>query len=124
MNSAPFIVNDGTDGSGKGTQTKLLVERLRTEGYRVEQLSFPRYGKPEAFFIEQYLNGHYGSLSEVGPYRTSVLFAVERFHVAQDIRKMREEGTIVVSDRYVSANKGMQMGKIDDPEERKKCLDC
>lgn len=123
MTLTPFIVIDGTDGSGKGTQTKLLVERLRAEGRAVEQLSFPRYGKPEAFFIEQYLTGHYGDLSEVGPYRASVLFAVERFHVAQDIRKMREAGTIVVSDRYVSANKGMQMGKITDPGERKTFLD-
>lgn len=122
MTLAPFIVIDGPDGSGKGTQTKLLAEALRAEGHAVEHLSFPRYGKPEAFFIEQYLNGNYGTAEEVGPYKASVFFAVERFHVAKEIQRLREAGTIIVSDRYVSANKGHQMAKISDPVERKKFL--
>lgn len=123
MTLAPFIVIDGPDGSGKGTQTKLLVERLRREGRVVEHLSFPRYGKPEAFFIEQYLHGQYGTAEEVGPYRASILFAVERFHVANEIRRLLETGTIIVSDRYVSANKGHQMAKLTNPDARKKFLD-
>lgn len=123
MPNAPFIVIDGPDGSGKGTQTKLLVERLLREGRAVEHLSFPRYGKPEAYFIEQYLHGNYGTAEDVGPYKASVLFAVERFHVANDIRTLRNAGTIVVSDRYVSANKGHQMAKIADAGDRKKFLD-
>jgi dTMP kinase len=118
-----FIVIDGPDGSGKGTQTKKLAERLRAEGKNIEHLSFPRYGKPEAFFIEQFLTGAYGSHADVGPYAASVLFAVERFHMANEIRKMLAEGKIIISDRYVSANKGHHMAKLMDPAERKKFLD-
>lgn len=118
-----FIVIDGPDGSGKGTQTTLLAERLRREGRNVEHLSFPRYGKPEAFFIEQFLNGAYGSSADVGPYAASVLFAVERFHTANPIRRMLDEGRIIISDRYVSASKGHHMAKLTDPSERKKFLD-
>lgn len=121
MTRGTFIVIDGPDGSGKGTQTKLLAERLRREGRTVEHLSFPRYGKPEAFFIETYLNGGYGT--GVDAYQASVLFAVERFHVAKDVRRMLDDGVMIVSDRYVSANKGHQMAKISDPAERKKFLD-
>lgn len=122
MPKGSFIVIDGPDGSGKGTQTKLLAERLRRDGRTVEHLSFPRYGKPEAFFIEEYLNGAYGTALEVGPYRASVLFAVERFHMSAEMRALLENGTDIVSDRYVSANKGHQMAKIADPDERRKFL--
>jgi dTMP kinase len=114
---APFIVIDGTDGSGKGTQTTLLVERLNREGKKAERISFPSYGQPSAFFVEQYLTGAYGT--GLGPRTASVFYALDRFHQAPRIRALLESGTIVVSDRYVSANKGHQTGKLTDPAERK-----
>lgn len=123
MKNGSFIVIDGPDGSGKATQTKKLVERLKTEGWPVEHLSFPHYGQPEAFFIEQYLTGKYGTAADVGAKRASILFAVERYHWSSKIREMLSQGTIVVSDRYVSANKGHQMAKIADAKERKQFLD-
>ncbi len=122
-NGMPFIVIDGTDGSGKGTQTKLLVERLQREGRTVEQLSFPRYGNPSAHFVEQYLNGRYGTGMDVGPHRSSLFYALDRFDAAAGIRAALAAGTVVISDRYVSANKGHQMGKITDPAERQAFLD-
>lgn len=36
MRKGKLIVIDGTDGTGKGTQTKLLVENLKKLGYKVE----------------------------------------------------------------------------------------
>jgi len=114
---APFIVIDGTDGSGKGTQTTLLVERLVREGKHAVRISFPSYGEPSAFFVERYLNGTYGKT--LNPRAASVLYAVDRFHRAQEIRALQDAGTIVISDRYVSANKGHQAGKISDPTERR-----
>jgi dTMP kinase len=114
-----FIVIDGPDGSGKGTQAARLVERLTREGMHVEQLSFPTYGKPEAFFEEEYLRGAYGTAAQVGPKCASLFYALDRFHHAQRIRELLADGVIVVSDRYVSANKGHQTAKITDPAERK-----
>ncbi|MEN9558692.1 MAG: hypothetical protein RL141_1061 [Candidatus Parcubacteria bacterium] len=117
---APFIVIDGTDGSGKATQTKLLVERLRREGRKAEQISFPSYGQPSAFFVEQFqAHQAYGAPADMPARTASVLYAVDRFHHAKEIRTMREQGTIVISDRYVSANKGHQTSKIADPAERR-----
>lgn len=52
-----FIVLDGTDGSGKATQTKLLAKKLRREGYKVEKIDFPQYGRKSAALVEEYLNG-------------------------------------------------------------------
>ncbi len=39
-----FIVIDGTDGSGKATQTTLLVDELKLGGYPVEMVDFPHIG--------------------------------------------------------------------------------
>lgn len=114
-----FLVLDGPDGSGKGTQTKLLVDRLKREGHKAEQISFPSYGKPEAFFVEQYLNGVYGSAADVSAKKASLFYALDRFHASRHIRDLLAQGTILVSDRYVSANKGHQTGKLTDPAERR-----
>ena len=115
-----FIVIDGTDGSGKGTQTRLLVEKLEYAGYNVELADFPQYGKKSAGMVEKYLNGAYGNAHEVGPYRASVFFAVD---ASFQIKKWLNEGKIVISNRYVTANMGHQGGKIKNSEERKKYLD-
>ena len=40
-----LIVIDGLDGSGKATQTKLLIKRLKKEGRKVEMADFPQYYK-------------------------------------------------------------------------------
>ncbi|MFH1089765.1 MAG: thymidylate kinase [Candidatus Uhrbacteria bacterium] len=119
MNSAFFVI-DGTDGSGKATQTKMLIERLNSEGLAVETFSFPQYGQKSAGPTEEYLAGKYGSASEVNPYRGSVFYAVDRYDASFKIRKALAEGKVVVSDRYVGSNLGHQGGKISDPEERLK----
>lgn len=111
---------DGIDGSGKGLQTDLLKKRLSDEGRTVESISFPRYGHKSAAPIEEYLNGAYGTAEEVGPYRGSILYAVDRYAAAADIKTWLNEGKIVIANRYVSSNMGHQGGKIKDPDERKK----
>lgn len=118
-----LIVIEGSDASGKATQTKLLVERLRAGGKPVETISFPRYGQISAALLEGYLKcGRYGPVDSVNPFAASLLFAVDRFDAAAQIRKWMEEGKIVVSDRYVESNAGHQGGKIPDPEKRKAFL--
>ncbi|MEO5928110.1 MAG: thymidylate kinase [Patescibacteria group bacterium] len=121
--SGRFIVIDGTDGSGKGTQTTRLHERLVAEGHDVVVVDFPRYGKPSAFFVERYLRGEYGELKTIDAYRASTFYALDRYDASFEIRAALERGATVISNRYVSANKGHQMGKIKEPAERKRFLD-
>ncbi len=112
-----LIVLDGNDGSGKATQTKLLVEELVASGYKVETASFPQYGSKSAGLVEEYLNGKYG---QVTPQAASIFYAVDRFDASFKIRQWLSEGKIVVSNRYVTANAGHQGGKIGDEIERLK----
>jgi dTMP kinase len=118
-----FIVLEGIDGSGKATQTKLLVERLRREGYKVETLDFPQYGTKSAGPLENYLNGKYGSAEEVSPYVASIFYACDRYDASSKIRNWLKEGKIVIADRYIASNIGHQGGKIKDLEERKRYID-
>ena len=117
-----LIVLEGTDGSGKGTQVKLLMERLLKEGHRAATTSFPQYGKKSSGPIEEYLNGKYGKPDEVNPYAASLFYAVDRFDLSKEIQKQLDEGHIVILDRYVDSNAGHQGGKIKDPPEREKFI--
>ena len=48
-----FLVIEGTDGSGKGTQFKLLKDKLESEGYDVETFDFPQYDKESSYFVRE-----------------------------------------------------------------------
>lgn len=113
-----FIVIDGTDGSGKGTQTDLLVTALKASGVPVIVTDFPQYGKPSAYFVEKYLRGEYGAADAVGAKRASLFYALDRFDVADQMRQWLQEGNCIVSNRYVSASMGHQAGKIKDVQAR------
>lgn len=118
MRKGKFFVIDGTDGSGKKTQTELLVARLRDEGHKVETVHFPQYGEKSAGPVEAYLAGEYGAADTVGPRQGSILYAVDRYAASFRIRKLLEAGVHVIADRYVTSNMGHQGGKIEDPDER------
>ena len=120
MDKGKLIVIDGTDGSGKGTQTNLIVERLKNSGHQVEMADFPQYGKKSAGLVEEYLNGKYGSAEEVGPYRPSIFYAADRYDASFQLREWLNQGKIIISNRYVTASMAHQGGKIKNPEERNK----
>lgn len=115
-----FIVIDGPDGTGKTIQLELLRKKLSEQGFNFSVLDFPRYGQKSAGLVEEYLNGRYGAAEEVGPYRASIFYAVDRYAASFGLKKDLSEGKIVISNRYVSANMGHQGGKIKDKKERDK----
>ncbi|MDA2936116.1 hypothetical protein MYX06_02780 [Patescibacteria group bacterium AH-259-L05] len=113
-----FIVLEGTDGSGKTEQFKRLIKRLRSKGHNVKTVDFPQYGLPSAHFVEQYLQGKYGSWKQVGPYKASVFYALDRFATASQIKKWISQEYIVLSNRYVASNLGHQGVKIKTKKAR------
>ncbi len=107
-----FVVIEGTDGSGKGTQVALLAERLKKEKRKFEITDFPQYGKPSAYFVEKYLRGEFGTAEEVGPYQGSYFYALDRFDKSKEMKKWLEKGTHIISNRYTTSNMGHQGSKI------------
>lgn len=118
-----FIVIDGTDGSGKKTQTAKLMQRLIEDGHEVEKIDFPQYGKKSAGLVENYLNGVYGQANDVSPYQWSIFYAVDRYDASFQIKQRLAEWKIVISDRYVSANMWHQAAKIASDADKDIFLD-
>ncbi len=142
IRAGKLIVIEGIDGSGKTVQTRLLVERLSKQGYQVEMTDFPQYGK--SFFadmIERYLKGEFGwpqelrdhlkkhplpgegiasKPEEVNPYLSSLLYAGDRWEIKGQMNKWLDEGSIIISNRYVCSNMAHQGAKISNTNERNK----
>jgi len=119
-----LIVFEGIDGSGKKTQSKLLVKRLEKAGCKTAVFDFPQYYNN--FFGKiagRFQNGEFGDAPAVNPYLASVLYAADRWESKKKLEKWLSKGRIVVLDRYASSNQIHQGGKIHDIEERKKFLD-
>lgn len=114
-----FIVIEGTDGSGKGTQFALLRDRLTEAGYDVAAFDFPQYDQPSSYFVREYLNGKYGTADEVGPYTGSLFYALDRFEAAGKIRQALAEGKVVLANRFVGSNMAHQGTKFQNAEERR-----
>jgi len=112
-----LIVLEGIDGSGKSTQTSLLLKRLKKEGYKTIALDFPQYREKSAGLLEEYLAGKYGLAGDVNPYAASIFYAVDRYDVSFKIADWLKKGIIVVADRYVASNIGHQGGKIRSEKE-------
>lgn len=111
-----FIVIDWLDGSGKGTQTKLIVAELEKRWKKVLLLDYPRYGEASAYFIERYLNWAYWK--NLSPKLASIFYALDRFEDSFNFKDTINEYDYIISNRYVSANMMHHGGKIKNPEER------
>ena len=114
-----LIAIDGLDGSGKGTQSDILVERLRQEGKRVRVISFPDYENDSSIFVKMYLEGKLGKKpSDTNAYAASMFFAADRYvSYRTDWQKdIEDENTIVVANRYTTANAVHQLSKLPEEE--------
>ncbi|MBI5135672.1 deoxynucleoside kinase [Candidatus Uhrbacteria bacterium] len=113
-----FIVIEGTDGSGKTTQLKLLARRMRKEHFPTRTIAFPRHGHSAAWAVDQYLHGRYGDPGKLKAEVSSILYAVDRFDASAQIRKWIERGEAVISSRYVTSSLVYSAAKLP-PAKRK-----
>jgi len=116
--SGKLIVIEGTDGSGKATQAKKLLDHFEQIGQNTAYFDFPQYEKRSSTMAADYLNGKYGKADEVDPKVASMFYAIDRYDASFEIRKDLKDGKIVVCNRYASANMGHQGGKIEDKAKR------
>ena len=114
-----LIVIEGTDGSGKSTQFRLLTERVAAEGRPFEKLVFPQYKEESSALIRMYLGGEFGSKpSDVNAYAATAFFAVDRYASYKKVwGQWYENGGLILSDRYTTSNAVHQASK--EPEENR-----
>ena len=108
-----LIVIEGTDGSGKSTQFRLLTQYLENQGLEFKRLVFPQYSEPSSALIRMYLGGEFGSKpSDVSPYAASAFYAVDRYASYKKVwGQWYEDGGLIVSDRYTTSNAVHQASK-------------
>lgn len=113
-----LIVMEGLDGSGKGTQTALLYEKLKAKTQAIRRISFPNYDSPSSALVKMYLGGEFGSSPEdVNAYAASAFYAVDRYASYQmDWRADYEKGVLFLADRYATSNIVYQLVKL--PQEQ------
>lgn len=121
-----IIVVEGTDCSGKETQSKLLEERLNSEGKKCIRFDFPNYESPTGKII----GGAYLGRPEIGPsffkegavnvdpHVVCLYYAADRKYAMPEIEKYLNDNYYVILDRYTTSNLAHQGSKIHDKDER------
>jgi len=101
-----FVVFEGVEGAGKGTQIRLAREFLESEGVDVLVTREPG-GTEVGERLREILLGH--ETGHVEPRTEALLFAASRAqHVATVIRPALAEGKVVVCDRYIDSSLAYQ----------------
>ncbi len=126
-----LIVIEGTDCSGKETQTKMLMDKLIAEGYNVTNFSFPMYDTPTGKIVGgPYLGKEYicegwfpETAPNVDPKVSSLYYAADRKYNCPKIKEELAKGNNVILDRYTFSNMAHQGGKIFDEVERNNMYD-
>ena len=120
-----LIVIEGTDSSGKETQTRKLYERLEKEITNVRKLSFPNYKSPACEPVKMYLAGAFGDNAlDINPYPVSTMFAIDRYaSYKMEWEKFYQDGGIIVTDRYTTSNMVHQASKIESIDKKNEYLD-
>jgi dTMP kinase len=110
-----LIVIEGMDGSGKNTQSTKLYNKLKEEGYKVIQVSFPNYDNESSILVKKYLNGDYKN--QYG--RDNLTFVkqicsfymvdrissfIEEKYEGKSLIQLLKEGTHIICDRYTTSN--------------------
>ena len=99
--SEPLIIAiEGVDQAGKGTQSKMLVERLRGDGIDAELFSFPDYDTP----VGRRIRGYLDRSGEIDLERLHTLLAENRREKLPAIRRALDEQRTLVMDRYYESN--------------------
>lgn len=122
-----IIVIEGTDCSGKETQSKLLKSYLEQNGIKVATFSYPQYNTPSGKIIGGPLLGKpsicpswFNNYVEVDSKVASLYFAADRRASLPVLKELINNNEIVIIDRYIYSNMGHQGSKIEDKEERLK----
>lgn len=111
-----LIAIEGSDGSGKTVQSKLLFDRLKKKKNKAFLIEFPQYYK-NIFgkLIGLYLSGDF----TLSPYTASLLYAWDRLDAREKIKEMLKKGYTVIANRYIASNIAHQAARLSQKEQSK-----
>lgn len=114
MSKGKLIVLEGLDGSGKGTQAKLLAKHLTVTDHLVREITFPDYDSDSSALVKMYLAGQFGDKpDDVNAYAASSFYAVDRYaSYKTSWGRFYEQGGVVIADRYTTSNAVHQCSKL------------
>ena len=121
-----LIVIEGTDCSGKETQSNLLVKKFREIGIRMEHFSYPNYNSPTGKIVggpylgkDEICKSYFmeGSIN-VDPKIASLYYAADRKYNIHKITWLLDNEVNVIVDRYVYSNMAHQGGKLNNLEKK------
>lgn len=108
MHKGLFITVEGTDGSGKTTQIKLIEEYFIQKGYEVVLTREPGGTRISELIRDMILDP---ANTDIFPLTEMILYAASRAqHVAEVIKPAIESGKIVICDRFVDSSYAYQGG--------------
>ena len=116
-----MLINiEGTDASGKQTQSKMLLDYCKGKNHNTILITFPNYRSDSSALVKMYLNGAFGDKpDDVNPKAASIFFACDRYaSFKTDWSRYYNADYIVIADRYTSSNVIHQASKIDNMEDR------
>lgn len=123
MERGKFIVFEGLDGAGKGTQINLLVEEMKKRNRKVYQTA-----EPTSSVTGGILRDALGGFGKRNAYELSALFLADRiFHNSNQINgiaQFLDKGIDVVCDRYYYSSFAYQGTDADIEWVMKMNLEC
>lgn len=116
-----LIAVEGSDGTGKATQTDLLEKWFSSRGKKVVRISFPRYNQTTGgsliYEVLKSANAERYGFVNVEPMAASLLYAMDRRESLPYLLDAISDNDVVIFDRYVESNLLHQGGKLP-PEKR------
>jgi dTMP kinase len=95
-----LVAFEGLDQSGKETQARRLAARLRADGFRVDEVSFPDYHTPIGGELRRALAGEHDYTPEV----MQLLYVANRYEWRPRIEEALGAGAVVICDRYLASS--------------------
>ena len=102
-----FVTFEGIDGSGKSTISKLVYERLQSEGIKVV-LTVEPTDTEVGRFVQQCIQ------TNGDPYVTAFAFIADRIQHCHQIREWLSQGYVVLCDRYADSTYAYQGAQLEE----------
>ena len=129
MKRAKILVIEGSDGSGKETQSIKLYNYLTNKGIKVKRYSFPLYDSATGRIVggpylgkEEICESYFKETSANVDPLVSILYYIAdmRYNFLKEIEEEIYKNDLIILDRYVTSNMGHQVGKANSINDKEK----